>query len=348
MLHVSHKSPGFRSFDLPFDKVIFFSPLTACIITIYTSCVFLRYPDVQHPHHPPTTTQLKMSLKQLFILGMLANGLVMGQKLPIWQTLPPTPALPAPINTKTALIDGAHLWMQEYNKQAGIIPIVLDHGGLGYSAYFGSVISRLVKDGHYVIAVDRRGHGRSTFEDDDVFTYDGFAKDIDAQLKAAGVHQYNVVGWSDGAVTTLSALINPSTAASINKAFIFGGTATPQQSNATFSETTIFSEFVTRCGAEYAQLQPKANFTKFATKVATMEATLPQISDKQLGTIDGSRVIIVGAEHEEAVNLDVPTKLHDAIKGSKIQILTGVSHFAPLQDPDQFTTAVESFFALQS
>ncbi|KAF4467685.1 alpha beta hydrolase [Fusarium albosuccineum] len=286
-----------------------------------------------------------MLLKQVLAFGALANALAVRQQKPIWQTLPATPDLPSPISTKTSLINGVQLWMQKYNEQAGGIPIVMDHGGLGYSAYFGSVISRLIANGHYVIAVDRRGHGRSTFNANDVFTYDQMADDIHDQLVAAGVAEYNVVGWSDGAMTTLSALINPTTAAPIKKAFIFGGAANPDQTNATFSDTAIFSEFVTRCGTEYAGLQPNANFTLFANKVGTMEATLPQISDQQLGTIDGSRVIIVGAEHEEAINLDVPGKLHSAIKGSQLQILTGVSHFAPLQDPDQFTEAVEKFFA---
>lgn len=287
-----------------------------------------------------------MLLPRLLSLGALAHGLVSSEKLPLWQTLPPTPALPSPINSSTAPIDGVQLWMQEYNKQVGGIPLVFDHGGLGYSAYFGSVISRLVDRKHYVIALDRRGHGRSTFNEDDVFTYDGFAADTDAQLKAAGIHKYNVVGWSDGAVTTLSALSNSSQAKSINKAFLFGTTATVQDANATFSNTSIFSEFVSRCRTEYAQLQPDADFTAFATKVATMGATLPQMTDKQLRTIDGSRVIIVGADHEEAVNLGVPERLHSVIKGSSIRILTGVSHFAPLQDPDQFTAAVEEFFSL--
>lgn len=287
-----------------------------------------------------------MLLKHLLSLGVLAHGVVLSQKLPLWQTLPPTPGLPSPISLKTTPINGVQLWMQEYNKEVGGIPIVFDHGGLGYSAYFGSVISRLVDRKHYVIALDRRGHGRSTFNKDDVFTYDEFAVDIDAQLKAAGIHKYNVVGWSDGAITTLSALTNPSQAKSIHKAFIFGASATPQETNATFSSTSIFAEFVSRCRTEYAQLQPNADFTTFGGKVATMEATLPQMTDKQLGTIDGSRVIIVGAEHEEAVNLGVPQRLHSVIKGSSIRILPAVSHFAPLQDPDQFTAAVEEFLAL--
>ncbi|KAM0275989.1 hypothetical protein ACHAQH_007207 [Verticillium albo-atrum] len=271
------------------------------------------------------------------------HGLAVRQTTAVWATLPPTPDLPSPISTTTTLINGVQLWMQKYNEKPNTVPIVMDHGGLGYSAYFGSVISRLIANGHYVIAVDRRGHGRSTFNADDVFTFDQMALDIHDQLAHAGVPRYDVVGWSDGAMTTLASLINPVTSAPIHKAFVFGGAANPEGTNATFSDTAIFAEFVARCRTEYATLQPGASFSSFASKVGTMEATLPQFTDAQLGTIDGSKVIIVGAEHEEAINLDTPGKLHKAIKGSKLQILKGVSHFAPMQDPVQFTKAVESF-----
>ncbi|KAK2730036.1 valacyclovir hydrolase [Colletotrichum kahawae] len=272
------------------------------------------------------------------------SGLALRQTTPIWQTLPATPDLPTPISTTTVPINGIKMWYQKYNEKAGAVPIVMDHGGLGYSAYFGSVISRLVANGHYVIAVDRRGHGRTTYLKDDVFTYDQMAKDIQALLTEIGVASYNVVGWSDGGITTLAALIDATLAKPINKAFIFGASATPEQTNATFSDTAIFTEFVSRCRTEYGTLQPGANFTDFATKVATLEGTLPQFTDAQLGSIDGTKVMIADADHEEAVNLDVPGILNKAIPGSKAVTLTGVSHFAPLQDPDQFTKAVEDFF----
>lgn len=159
-----------------------------------------------------------------------------------------------------------------------------------------------------------------------------------------GVCKYNVVGWSDGAATTIAALLNRTIAPTIKKAFIFGAFMNPSDSNSSFPNTDIYSEFVTRCAQEYSELQPQANFTLFATKVGTLEATLPQFTDVQLGTIDGSRVRIAGAQYDEAVNLDVPAKLHAAIPGSNLVILTNVSHFAPLQDPDQFIRAVEDFF----
>ncbi|KAH1270990.1 hypothetical protein KXX33_006035 [Aspergillus fumigatus] len=280
------------------------------------------------------------------LLSGIAQGLAIAERAttPVWLTLPPTPPLPAPISEGRISVDGVELWIQKYNEDAHKTPLVLDHGGLGYSAYFGAVLSRLIAKGHYVIALDRRGHGRSTFKEDDVFTFDLFADNIYEQLKAVGVSKYNVVGWSDGGATTIAALLNRKISPTIEKAFLFGAFMVPSDSNPNFPNTDINSEFVSRCAKEYSQLQPQANFTSFATKVATLEATLPQFTTDQLRTIDGSRVRIAGAQYDEAVNLDVPAKLHAAIPGSSLVILNNVSHFAPLQDPDQFTRALEDFF----
>jgi pimeloyl-ACP methyl ester carboxylesterase len=278
-----------------------------------------------------------------FSILAITQGAFIRQSLPIYQTLPPTPDLPSPISEVKTEVNSVQLWMQKYNEAAGGIPIVMDHGGLGYSAYFGSVISRLVQNGHYVIAVDRRGHGRSTFNEQDTFTYDQFGQDIYAQLQQNGVDKSVMVGWSDGGITTLAMLLNTTIAATIYKAFIFGASSKPEETNSTFSDTEIFKAFVARCATEYATLQPTANFTSFASKVSFMEATLPQFTETDLGKIEGSKVAIVGAEFEEAVNLDAPVLLNNAIKGSKLVTLKGVSHFAPLQDPDQFAAAIEEF-----
>ncbi|POS72227.1 hypothetical protein DHEL01_v209379 [Diaporthe helianthi] len=286
-----------------------------------------------------------LSLLAAVGFSSVVDAVAIRQTTAAWQTLPPTPSLPTPVNTTLSSINGVELWLQKYNAKAGGTPIVMIHGGLGYSAYFADVIKQLVANKHYVVAVDRRGHGRSTYNTNDVFTFDMFANDIFAQLKEQGIKSYNVVGWSDGAATTLAMLQNTTIAPGIKKAFVFGGFMVPEDSNATFTETAIYTEFVTRCATEYATLQPNADFSDFGTKVATLEATLPQFTTAGLGAINGKKVAIAGADHEEAVNLDVPAKLVAAIPGSTHVTLTDVSHFAPVQDPDQFTRAVESFFA---
>ncbi|KAL0578481.1 hypothetical protein V5O48_003530 [Marasmius crinis-equi] len=275
------------------------------------------------------------------LLPLLAlSGLVQAD----WRTLPATPKLPSPISSTKVSTNGAQLWFQKYNEAAGGTPVVFIHGGLGYSAYFGDVISSVMKK-HYVIAVDRRGHGRSTYGAKDAFTFEMFAKDTYDLLKAQGINKAIWVGWSDGAATTLAGLLDPTISASITKAFVFAGFQSYKDTNATFTNTAIYNEFVTRCATEYTQLQPKANFTDFATKVATLEATLPTWSDADLAKIDGSKVTIAGADHDEAVNLAVPAHLHSVIKGSKLVMMTGVSHFAPVQDPSQFSKRIEGFIA---
>ncbi|KAE9966944.1 hypothetical protein BLS_006663 [Venturia inaequalis] len=275
-----------------------------------------------------------------FILASTAfSSPILETRAERWETLPATPKLPSPINTTLKPINGVQLWSQSYNSAAGGVPIVLIAGGLGYSAYFGDVITQLSKT-HHVIAIDRRGHGRSTYLSTDVFTFDQFAKDTSALLTALGVSSAVWVGWSDGAATTLAGLLSPTITKTISKAFVFAGFQSYKDSNTTFTDKAIYNTFVSRCASEYATLQPKANFKDFATKVGTLEATLPTWSDADLAKIQGSKVTIAGADHDEAVNLAVPAHLNSVIKGSKLKMLTGVSHFAPVQYPTGFVNAV--------
>ncbi|KAF8858249.1 alpha/beta-hydrolase [Acephala macrosclerotiorum] len=215
---------------------------------------------------------------------------------------------PTQINTATFSHEGTSLWYQKYNTAASGNPIVMIHGGLEYSAYFGSVISQT----HQVIAVDRRGHGRSTYNANDVFTFDMFASDTYALLQAEGVTEAVFVGWSDGAATTLAALVNSTIDAMVIKVFVFAGFQSVSDSNITFTDTTIYSTF-----------RPW--------------------SDEELGKIDGSKVMIAGADHDEVVNSAVPAHLNSVIIGSQLVKLTNVSHFAPVQDPVRFAAAVEAF-----
>ncbi|KAF1979790.1 alpha/beta-hydrolase [Bimuria novae-zelandiae CBS 107.79] len=290
-----------------------------------------------------------MAVGNLLLSLLTFSGLVQSSPLSprqnnAWEKLPPTPKLPSPISTTKLDINNVKLWYQEYNKPAGGDPIVFIHGGLGYSAYFGDIIASVMKN-HYVIAVDRRGHGRSTYNADDVFTFEMFAQDTYDLLKAIGVTKAMWVGWSDGAATTLAGLLDPTITASITKAFVFAGFQSVADSNATYVDTAIYPEFISRCKSEYAELQPAGNFSEFGGKVATLEGTLPTWTDEDLARIDGAKVTISGADHDEAVNLAVPEHLNKVIWGSKLVMMTGVSHFAPMQDPVQFSRRIEEFIA---
>jgi hypothetical protein len=50
-----------------------------------------------------------------------------------WQTLPPTPSLPARTVDRHAEIGGARIWFAEWGPKSARVPVLLLHGGFGNS-----------------------------------------------------------------------------------------------------------------------------------------------------------------------------------------------------------------------
>ena len=72
--------------------------------------------------------------------------------------LPPTPSLPQAPASGYAPVNGLKIWYAEFGQGE---PVILLHGGLGNSNYWGLLVPAL--DTQYrVIVMDSRGHGRST------------------------------------------------------------------------------------------------------------------------------------------------------------------------------------------
>src|SRR5437660_512051 len=98
--------------------------------------------------------------------SLLAAVLIAGAALQVhamaperWQTLPPTPAAPEARVSGIAAVNGIRMYYARYGTGRSVL---LLHGGLGNSNYWGNVIPRLVARHFEVIVADSRGHGRST------------------------------------------------------------------------------------------------------------------------------------------------------------------------------------------
>ncbi|ETS77418.1 hypothetical protein PFICI_11292 [Pestalotiopsis fici W106-1] len=273
--------------------------------------------------------------------SMLA--LVAGQATPIWETLPPTPSLPGNAAGSHTQINGVEIWHAEFGTpSAEKLPVLMLHGGFGNSDYFGDVIEILMKN-HYVIAMDTRGHGRSTM-DSVPSTYELYASDASGLLESLGISKAAWVGWSDMAMGTYAALMDAQNSTLIDRAFAFGGGHEVASTNASFTSTAIYTEFVTRAQEEYQTLQPNGNLTAFANAVSTLEGTQPNWTESDFAKIRlGSKVTVSDAQYEEAIVLSEPALLNSWIEGSVLVTMTNVSHFAPVQDPVQFAAKVEAF-----
>lgn len=257
-----------------------------------------------------------------------------------WQTLPPTPTLPRPGLTGHVAVNGARLWYAEWSAGATGTPVILLHGGYANSSYFGHLVRDLAGHGYRVIAMDSRGHGRST-RSDAPYTYHLLAEDVIGVLHALHVARVSVVGWSDGGSTGYDlAIHHPDVVAAL---FAFGANADLSALKDGFDTAPTFAAYLKRVPQEYRRLSPTpAGWASFDAAVGKMWSTEPNFTAEQLRSIRAPTIVADG-EHDEAIRPEHLRYLSETIPGARLLFLPGVSHFAMLQDPAAFDAAVLAF-----
>jgi pimeloyl-ACP methyl ester carboxylesterase len=248
-------------------------------------------------------------------------------------------ALPLPKTDNKGYLehDGAIIWYAVYGKGK---PVVLLHGGLGNSGNWGFQVPALLAEGYQVILIDSRGHGRST-RDQRPFTYKRMAADVLEILKTLLIQRASLVGWSDGAVIAL--MIAHHYPERVNGVFFFACNMDPSGA----IEMTDFPPTVQRCFArhqkDYVQLSSTPEkFESFVEAVGEMQRTQPNYSADDLANIHVPVQIILG-EHDEFIKREHAQYLADSIPNARFLEMPGVSHFAPLQEPEQFNRVLLNF-----
>ena len=218
-------------------------------------------------------------------------------------------------------------------------PVILLHGGLGHSGNWGYQVPVLVSSGHRAVVIDSRGHGRST-RDSRPFTYELMASDVLAVMDALHVEKAAVVGWSDGACIAL--ILAMKAPARIAGVFFFGCNMDPSGTK-TFEPTSVIDRCFARHTRDYAELSDTPDqFKAFADAVGQMQRTEPNYSASDLANIRVP-VAIVQSQHDEFIKPEHAEYLARSIPGAELILLPGVSHFAPLQRPEQFNRVMRAF-----
>jgi pimeloyl-ACP methyl ester carboxylesterase len=237
-----------------------------------------------------------------------------------------------------AAVNGANLFYAQFGHGS---PVLLLHGGLANSNYWGRQVEHLAQS-FRVIVVDTRGHGRSPVTSD-TFSYAVFAEDAAGVLDFLEISQAAVVGWSDGAVTGLQlAMTKPDRVA---KLFAFGGNSSPDGLKPNGARSQIFTAFARRCRTEYRALSPKPQrWPQLLNGLRRMWQTEPNITKRNLATVKVPTAISDG-EYDEIIKREHTESMARAIPAARLLMLPGVSHFAMLQDPDQFNRALSAFLS---
>jgi pimeloyl-ACP methyl ester carboxylesterase len=258
----------------------------------------------------------------------------------LWQTLPPTPAPVAGEHTGHAKINGISLYYAVIGHGS---PVVLLHGGLANSDYWGFQVKALAPH-HTVILMDSRGHGRST-RDARPYGYDLMADDVVGLLDTLHIQKADVVGWSDGAILGLDlAQRHPDR---VGRIFAFAANTVTSGVQDNVEKNPTFARFIARAGHEYAKLSPTPkDYDAFVAQISKMWATEPNWTDAQLKAIR-SPVLVVDGDHDEAIKREHTEYIAATIPGAGLLILPNVSHFAFLQNPALFNDAILNFLGDQ-
>jgi pimeloyl-ACP methyl ester carboxylesterase len=257
-----------------------------------------------------------------------------------WKRLPPMPSLPPDTGGQYAQINGARIWYAQWGAAHNGAPVLLLHGGYGNSNYFGYLIPDLVAHGYRVIAMDSRGHGRST-RTAEPYSYHLMATDVVGLLDVLKIAQVSLVGWSDGGCIGYDlAIYHPER---LGRLFAFGADADVSGLIDGFDQNPIFAAYLARVKSEYQQLSPTPDeWDEFNAGVSKMWETQPNFTAEQLRTIRLPTTIADG-QYDEGIKPAHNRYLAATIPGAKLVILSNVSHFAMLQNPAEFNTAVLDF-----
>jgi pimeloyl-ACP methyl ester carboxylesterase len=232
--------------------------------------------------------------------------------------------------------EGARIWYATYGSGPAVI---LLHGGLGHSGNWGYQVPSLVSNGYRAVLIDSRGHGRST-RDARPYSYELMASDVLAVMDALHLEKASLIGWSDGACTAL--ILAAKTPSRTRGVFFFACNMDPSGVKP-FQATPTLDRCFARHTKDYAQLSATPeHFKDFVEDVGLMQRTQPNYSTHDLAKISVP-VAIVQSEHDEFIKREHAEYLAHTIPNAEFIVLNGVSHFAPLQRPDQFNTAILKF-----
>jgi pimeloyl-ACP methyl ester carboxylesterase len=274
-------------------------------------------------------------LKVLAAAAILIGATISARAATLWMTLPPTPHLPTADVSGYARVNGIKIWYAEFGHGPAVI---LLHGGLANSNYWGNLVPALATQYH-VVVMDSRGHGRST-RNAKPFGYDLMASDVLGLMDYLGVRKAAIVGWSDGAILGLDIAIHYPER--LTKLFAFAANSDPSGVK-DVNRSPVFTAFVRRARTEYQALSPTPlQYDFFVAQIEKMWASEPHWTAADLARIKVP-IWIADADHDEAIKRANTLFMADHIPNAELLIQPGVSHFSFLQDPEQFNRDVLHF-----
>ncbi len=261
------------------------------------------------------------------IIGLLfAAGLSFGQPVP---------------TGKHVTVFKSSLYYEEYGKGHTLL---LLHGGAGSHDDFKAVIPELAKHYH-VIAPDSPGHGRS--EQADSLSYTLLAAYFSSFIDKLQLRDVYVIGFSDGGNAAL--LLAANRPDRITRVMVSGANATTaglgNESNSSSAKFT--PENVEKGSADwlkwYKSLSPQPDqWKKFVDDSRNMWLRPLAIPEASLKKIKCPVLLVKG--EKDIITSEHGAYLNRMVKGSRLEVIPGSSHYTFAQKPERMVELAVGFF----
>lgn len=234
-----------------------------------------------------------------------------------------------------AEVNGISLYYETYG--AGP-PVIVLHGGTAFIETMHYPITALAAN-HLVVAVDSRGHGRST-DGPGPLHYRDMAQDVLALMDRLHIARADLVGWSDGGIIGLDLAIHHPER--LGRMVVMGTNYDLTGIDISTPPTPADSPTLAPQRAFYERASPTpAGWATFYAKVVAMWRSEPNYTPAELATIK-SPVLVMAGEND-SIRRAHTDALAKAIPGAQEAIIPGATHFAPLTHPEAVTERIVAF-----
>jgi pimeloyl-ACP methyl ester carboxylesterase len=223
-------------------------------------------------------------------------------------------------------------------------PLLLLHAGFLTIESSFDKLRPLLRPHHNVIALEQQGHGR-TRDIDRPMSYRQMVDDTAAALHQLRIDRTVVFGWSDGGVIALGlALEYPEL---VDKVAIAGAGYAPDAEPPGFRErmrglapdSERFREF----REQYEKVAPDpAEWPRLVEKVKAMHLSFAGWYEKRLRELAAPLMVMLG--DRDLTTLEHAIALYRLVPDSRLAVLPGSDHGAPVAHPDWVAAMLLDFF----
>lgn len=246
--------------------------------------------------------------------------------------------------------NGLNIYYEEHGSGE---PLVLIHGGLGIGNNFQPHIPRFAKQ-FRVITPDSRGHGRTDNPSGEL-SYRLMADDTAAFIRALGLHQPSVCGWSDGGQIALELGMHYP---DLMKCMVVGaawyqfsqsyqnllkgmGFESPGLVNTERMKQSM-PQFVEMLRSLHAPIHGQDHWETLATQISTMWWTPLGYTEADFQKIKAPTLILVG-DRDAMIPVEEAVEMYRFIQGAELAIVPGAEHSLPYARGEMFSTIVLDF-----